>query len=189
MASETLTSSEYIKHHLQNMTFGQRGDGSWGLAHNATEASDMGFWAIHVDSMAMTLLLGLLLMWFFRRIAKNIVAGTPSGAQNFAEWVIEFVDNSVRDSFGGRNPLVAPLAFTIFLWIFLMNLMDLLPVDLVPELVKIIATTLFGMDPHAVFFKIVPSTDPNVTFGMAFGVFALVLFYSIKIKGHWRLCW
>ncbi len=183
MASETLTSSEYIKHHLQNMTFGQRHDGSWGLAHDATEANGMGFWAIHVDSMVMTLLLGALLMWFFRRIAKNIVTDTPYGAQNFAEWIIEFVDTSVRSSFNSRNPLIAPLAFTIFLWIFLMNLMDLLPIDMVPEIVKMIGAKVFGMDPHAVFFKVVPSTDPNVTFGMALSVFALVLFYSLKMKG------
>lgn len=183
MASETLTSSEYIRHHLQNLTFGQHHDGSWGLAHNAQEAADMGFWAINVDSMFMTLLLGALLMWFFRRVAKKAQAGVPTGAQNFAEWVIDFINDSVRGSFTGRNPVVAPLAFTIFLWIFLMNLMDLLPIDLVPEIAKFIGAHVFGMDPHAVFFKVVPSTDPNVTFGMAFGVFALVMYYTIKIKG------
>lgn len=183
MASEALTSSEYIKHHLQNLTFGQHHDGSWGLAHDAAEAADMGFWAINVDSMGMTLVLGALLMWFFRSVAKKVEAGVPSGAQNFAEWIIDFINDSVRGSFSGRNPLVAPLAFTIFLWVFLMNLMDLLPIDLVPEIAKFIGSNVFGMDPHAVFFKVVPTTDPNVTFGMAFGVFALVLFYSIKIKG------
>ena len=183
MASETLTSSEYIRHHLQNLTFGQHHDGSWGLAHDAAEAADMGFWAINVDSMGMTLLLGGLLMWFFRSVAKKVEAGVPSGAQNFAEWVIDFINDSVRGSFSGRNAMVAPLAFTIFLWIFLMNLMDLLPIDLVPEIAKFIGSNVFGMDPHAVFFKVVPSTDPNITFGMAFGVFALVLFYSIKMKG------
>jgi len=183
MASETITSSEYIRHHLQNLTFGQHQDGSWGLAHDAQEAADMGFWAINVDSMGMTLLLGALLMWFFRRVAKKAEAGVPSGAQNFAEWVMDFINDSVRGSFSGRNALVAPLAFTIFLWIFLMNLMDLLPIDLVPEIAKLIGTHVFGMDPHAVFFKVVPSTDPNVTFGMAIGVFALVMFYTLKIKG------
>ncbi|NQY25569.1 MAG: F0F1 ATP synthase subunit A [Piscirickettsiaceae bacterium] len=183
MASETLTSTEYIRHHLQNLTFGQHHDGSWGLAHDAAEAADMGFWAVNVDSMGMTLLLGGLLMWFFRSVAKKVQAGVPSGAQNFAEMVIDFINDSVRGSFSGRNAMVAPLAFTIFLWIFLMNLMDLLPIDLVPEIAKFIGANVFGMDPHAVFFKVVPSTDPNITFGMAFGVFALVLFYSIKMKG------
>ncbi len=183
MASETLTSSEYIRHHLQNLTFGQHHDGSWGLAHDAAEAADMGFWAINVDSMAMTLILGGLLMWFFRSVAKKVEAGVPSGAQNFAEWVIDFINDSVRGSFTAKNDVVAPLAFTIFLWVFLMNLMDLLPIDLVPEIAKFIGSNVFGMDPHAVFFKVVPSTDPNVTFGMAFGVFALVMYYTIKIKG------
>ena len=183
MASETLTSTEYIRHHLQNLTFGQHHDGSWGLAHDAAEAADMGFWAVNVDSMGMTLLLGGLLMWFFRSVAKKVQAGVPSGAQNFAEMVIDFINDSVRGSFSGRNAMVAPLAFTIFLWIFLMNLMDLLPIDLVPEIAKFIGANVFGMDPHAVFFKVEPSTDPNITFGMAFGVFALVLFYSIKMKG------
>jgi len=183
MATETLTSTDYIRHHLQNLTFGQHHDGSWGLAHDAAEAADMGFWAINVDSMGMTLLLGGLLMWFFRSVAKKVEAGVPSGAQNFAEWVIDFINDSVRGSFSGRNAMVAPLAFTIFLWIFLMNLMDLLPIDLVPEIAKFIGSNVFGMDPHAVFFKVVPSTDPNITFGMAFGVFALILFYSIKMKG------
>jgi len=183
MATETLTSSDYIRHHLQNLTFGQHHDGSWGLAHDAAEAADMGFWAINVDSMTMTLVLGALLMWFFHSVAKKVETGVPSGAQNFAEMVIDFINDSVRGSFSGRNPLVAPLAFTIFLWVFLMNLMDLLPIDLVPEIAKFIGATVFGMDPHAVFFKVVPSTDPNVTFGMAIGVFALVLFYTFKIKG------
>jgi len=183
MASEMLTSSEYIRHHLQNLTFGQHLDGSWGLAHNAADASNMGFWAINVDSMAVSLVLGGLLMWFFRSVAKKAHAGVPSGAQNFAEWVIDFINDSVRGSFSGRNAMVAPLAFTIFLWIFLMNLMDLLPVDLIPQIAKFIGTTFFGMEAHHVFFKVVPSNDPNVTFGMAFTVFFLVLFYSIKIKG------
>ena len=183
MASDTLTSSDYIRHHLQNLTFGQKHDGAWGLAHDAQEAADMGFWAINVDSMAVSLALGGFLMWIFYRVAKNVHAGVPSGMQNFAEWVIDFINDSVRGSFSSRNDMIAPLAFTIFLWIFLMNLMDLLPIDLVPEIAKVVGTHLFGMDPHSIFFKVVPSTDPNVTFGMAFGVFALVLYYSVKMKG------
>jgi len=98
----------------------------------------------------------------------------PSGAQNFVEWIVDFIDDSVRGSFSGRNPLVAPLALTIFLWIFLMNFMDLIAIDWLPGL-----ATALGIP----FLKIVPSTDPNATFGMALSVFALVLYYSIKIKG------
>ncbi len=183
MATDTLTSSEYIKHHLQNLTLGQRDDGTWGFAHSSQEAADMGFWAVNVDSLAVSLVLGALLMWFFRRVAKKVEVGIPSGAQNFAEWIIDFINDSVNSSFSGKNPLVAPLAFTIFLWVFLMNLMDLLPIDLVPELAKLVGVHAFGMDPHAVFFKVVPTTDINVTLGMALGVFVLILYYSVKMKG------
>lgn len=183
MASETMTSSEYIKHHLQNLTFGQHPDGTWGLAESAKEASEMGFWAINVDTLGVSIVLGVAMMWFFRSMAKKASAGIPTGAQNFAEWIIEFIDDSVRGSFSGRNPLVAPLALTIFVWIFLMNLMDLIAIDFVPQVATLIGSSVFGMDPHHVFFKVVPSTDPNATFGMAFVVFAMVIYYSIKVKG------
>jgi F-type H+-transporting ATPase subunit a len=124
MANE-ITSSEYIKHHLQNLTFGQHADGSWGFAHSAQEAADMGFWAFHVDSLGISLLLGALMMWFFKSAAKKATAGVPTGVVNFAEMLIEFIDNTVRGSFsGGKNDLIAPLAQTIFVWVFLMNLMD-----------------------------------------------------------------
>ncbi|PHS25136.1 MAG: F0F1 ATP synthase subunit A [Methylophaga sp.] len=193
MASETLTSTEYIKHHLQNLTFGQHHDvaangellatGNWGFAHSTQEAVNMGFWAINVDSIGVSLLLGGLLMWFFYSVAKKVEAGVPTGAQNFAEWVIDFINDSVNSSFSAKNALVAPLAFTIFLWVFLMNLMDLLPIDLVPQIAQLVGVHAFGMDPHDVYFKVVPTTDINVTFGMALGVFVLILYYSIKMKG------
>ena len=134
----------------------------------------MGFWALNIDTLGVSLVLGAVFLFLFRRVATSAAQGVPSGAQNFIEWIIEFIDNSVRGSFTGRSPLVAPLALTIFIWIFLMNLMDLIPVDYVPQLAG-----LLGLG----HFKVVPSTDPNATFGMAIGVFLLVLFYSVKIKG------
>lgn len=175
MSSETLTSSEYIRHHLQNLTFGKLPDGSLGLAHSAAEAKEMGFWAINVDTLGVSLVLGLVFLLFFRQVAKQATTGVPSGAQNFVEWIIDFIDNSVRGSFSGRNDVVAPLALTIFIWIFLMNFMDLLPIDYIPY----VAHHAFGLP----FFKVVPSTDPNATFGMSIAVFFLVVYYSIKIKG------
>jgi len=175
MSSETLTSSEYIRHHLQNLTFGKLPDGSWGLAHSAAEAKQMGFWALNVDTFGISLVLGLVFLMLFRQVAKQATTGVPSGAQNFVEWVIDFIDNSVRGSFSGRNDVVAPLALTIFIWIFLMNFMDLLPIDYIPY----VAHHAFGLP----FFKVVPSTDPNATFGMSIAVFFLVVYYSIKIKG------
>lgn len=183
MASETITSSEYIKHHLQNLTFGQHPDGTWGVAHSAEEAADMGFWAINLDTIGVSVFLGILMMWFFRSVAKKASAGIPTGTQNFAEWIMEFIDDNVRGSFSGRNPLIAPLALTIFVWVFLMNLMDLIAIDFVPQIATLFGAHVLGADPHHVFFKVVPTTDPNATFGMAFVVFAMVLYYSVKIKG------
>ncbi len=177
MASETLTSSEYIKHHLTNLTFGKFPDGHWGMAHSAEEAKEMGFWAIHVDTMFWSIALGIVFLFIFMRAAKSATAGVPGGLQNFAEWIVEFIDNSVRGSFTAKNDLVAPLALTVFIWIFLMNAMDLVPVDLIPF---ILGDDVLGV---AHFMKVVPTTDPNATFGMAIGVFFLVLYYSIKIKG------
>ncbi len=174
MAGDTLTSSEYIKHHLQNLTFGRLPDGAWGVAQTAEQAKEMGFWAVHLDTLGFSFGLGILFLFFFRLAAKRASTGVPAGLQNFVEWIVEFIDGAVRGSFSGRNPMVAPLALTIFLWVFLMNFMDLLAIDHAPQLA------------HAAglpFLKVVPTTDPNATFGMALGVFALIIFYSIKIKG------
>ena len=139
MAGEGQTSGEYIKHHLQNLTFGRFPEGhehagQWGLAHSAQEAKEMGFWAIHLDTMFWSIILGVLFLYLFRRVAKTATSDIPGGLQNFVEWIVEFIDNSVKGSFSGKNPLVAPLALTIFIWVFLMNLMDLVPVDLIPLL-------------------------------------------------------
>jgi F-type H+-transporting ATPase subunit a len=174
MSSEAHTTAEYIKHHLQNLTYGHLPDGTWGIAHSAEDAKAMGFWALNIDTLFMSMLLGAGFLLMFHSVAKNIKAGTPGGLQNFCEWALEFVDTSVRGSFSGKNAMVGPLALTIFFWVFTMNLMDLLPIDYIPLLMH-----EFGVP----FFKIVPSTDPNATFGMAIGVFLLVLYYSVKMKG------
>jgi F-type H+-transporting ATPase subunit a len=183
MASETLTSADYIKHHLQNWVYGQHPDGSWGFAHSAAEAKAMGFWAIHVDTMFWSIFLGVLFLWLFHKAARRASTGIPGGLQNFVEWVVEFIDGSVRGSFSGRNALVAPMALTIFIWVFLMNFMDLIPVDWLPLLAQGIGAAVFDADPHHVYFKVVSTTDPNATFGMAIAVFVLMLYYSIRIKG------
>jgi F-type H+-transporting ATPase subunit a len=183
MAGDTLTSGQYIKHHLTNWTFGKHPEEGWIFAHTAEQAKEMGFWAIHVDSMLWSVLLGVVLFYFFHKAAKNATSGVPGGLQNFFEWIVDFVNDSVRGSFSGKNELIAPLAFTIFCWVFLMNFMDLIAVDLLPLLAGLIGQGLFGMDPHHVYFKVVPTTDPNITFGLAIGVFILMLYYTIKIKG------
>lgn len=180
------TSAEYIQHHLQNLTYGklpagyERYDGSvvqeatWTLALSGSEATDMGFMAFHLDTLGFSLLTGLIFIGLFRFVANRVTADTPSGLQNFVEMVVEFVQDLVRDTFHGRNPLIAPLALTIFVWIFLMNSLKWLPVDAVPGLAMAL-----GLD----YFKIVPTADPNGTFGISLGVFALIIFYSIKVKG------
>lgn len=174
MSGETQTSAEYIKHHLQNLTYGQLPDGTLGIAHSAEQAKEMGFWAINLDTTIIAFVLGAVFLFFFARAAQKASAGVPSGLQNFVEWVVEFIDTSVRGSFTAKNDMVAPLALTIFAWILLMNLMDLVPIDYLPQIA------------HAAglpFLKVVPTTDPNATFGMSIAVFVLVVFYSIKMKG------
>ena len=183
-------SQEYISHHLTNLTYGKlpagyvrhNADGTetelteatWTMAHTKQEAADMGFAAVHVDSLGWSFGLGALLMFLFWRAAKKASTGVPTGFQNFVEMMVEFIDNTVKEAFHGRNPLIAPLSLTIFTWVFMMNFMDLIPVDVLP--------TIFGaMGVH--YMKVVPSTDVNITFGMSLTVFAMMIFYSIKVKG------
>lgn len=186
MAGENPTTVEYIQHHLTNLTYGQlpagyeRYDGSvlteatWTMAHGSAEATAMGFNAIHVDSLAWSFGLGIIFCWLFASVAKKATTGVPGRLQSFIEMIIEFVDTNVKDMFHGRNPVIAPLALTIFVWVFLMNLMDLVPVDLVPWLL---------MQAGVEYQKIVPSTDPNIALGMSFGVMFLIIYYTIKVKG------
>ena len=178
-----ISPSEYIKHHLTNLTYGRHPDGNWGIAHSAEEIKEMGFWSLQIDSLGWSIFLALVFFYFFGKAARRATSGVPSGWQNFVEMIVEFIDTSVRGSFSGKNALVAPMALTIFCWVFLMNLMDLIPVDWLPMLAAQIGHYVFGMDPHHVYYRVVPTTDPNITFGMAFAVFLLMIYYSIKIKG------
>ena len=169
-----MTSSEYIAHHLTNLTYGNHPVNGWSFAESGEQAAEMGFMAINVDSMAWSIGLGAFFIWFFSRVAKTATTGVPSGAQNFVEMIIEFVDENVKNVFHHKNAMIAPMALTIFVWVFLMNLMDLIPVDWIPSIAGM-------MGIH--FMKIVPSTDLNVTLGMSLAVFILIIFYSIQQKG------
>lgn len=169
--------TEYVQHHLGFLTFGQKFDGTWGLASTVEEATNMGFWAINVDSMAISLLLGVMFMALFRFSIKRATSGKPGGLQNFLEIVVEMVSSNVKNSFYAKNDAIGPLALTIFCWIFLMNTMDLVPVDWIPWL----AQTISGND-H-IYFKAVPTTDLNITLGFSISVFFMMIYYSIKIKG------
>ncbi|SET33015.1 F-type H+-transporting ATPase subunit a [Marinobacter segnicrescens] len=184
MAADTPV--DYIKHHLTNLTYGklpegyERADGSvveettWTMARTAQEAADMGFMAVHVDTMGWSIAMGVLFLGLFRFAAKKATSGQPGGLQNMVEMTVEFVQGIVRDVFHGNNPLIAPLALTMFVWILLMNTLKLIPVDYIPTIAH-----AMGLE----YFKIVPTTDPNGTFGISIGVFLLILFYSFKVKG------
>ena len=169
------TADEYIQHHLTNLQV-CRVNGAW--VWNSAEqpgACKGNFWAVNVDSMGFSIILGVVFAYLFRRVAKNFTKGRPGKLQAGAEWVVTFVDDSVRGTFQGQpSKLVAPLALTIVAWVFLMNLMDLIPVDWLP-----LAAGAAGVP----YLKAVPTTDVNVTFGMSISVFLLTIFYSIKIKG------
>lgn len=171
MATEAAekTAAEYIQHHLKNLQLCQDDSGAWVWNHCSGK-----FWAINVDSMVFALVLALLLGTLFRSVAARAQAGKPGRLQAMVELIVDFVDGSVRGTFQGNNPLIAPLALTIVSWVFMMNLMDLIPVDWLPGLAH-----LAGVE----YLKVVPSTDPNITFAMSLSVFALVIFYSIKMKG------
>jgi F-type H+-transporting ATPase subunit a len=172
--SENLTTGDYITHHLQNLTFGKHPDGEWGLAHSAAEAKAMGFWAFHVDTMLWSVLLGLIFYLLFRNVAKKANSGVPSRFQSAIEMIVEFVDNSVRETFHGTSKFIAPLALTLFVWIFFMNFMDLIPVDWLPWVAG-----KAGIH----YQKVVPTTDVNATMGMSLTVFVMIIFFSIKVKG------
>lgn len=181
MAAE-ISSTDYIAHHLTNWTYGYLPGEGWKVAHTAQEAGEMGFMAVHLDSMLWSIGLGIVFCALFWLVARKATSGVPGKLQSAVEMIVDFVDTNVRDSYNGTSKLIAPLALTIFVWIFLMNLMDLMPIDYIPHLAQTIGAAM-GHDPHHVFFKIVPTTDPNITLGMSFSVFALIIYYSIKEKG------
>ena len=156
MSADGQTTTEYIQHHLTNLQVGE------------------GFWALHLDTLFVSLALGLIVFGTMWLVTRKATAGVPSGMQNFVEMVVNMVDSQVKDTFHGKSALIAPLALTIFVWIFAMNAMDVIPVDLLP-----LIASWFGV--HNL--KVVPTTDLNATFAMSLSVFFLIYFYSLKVKG------
>jgi F-type H+-transporting ATPase subunit a len=150
------TSTEYITHHLTNLRVGS------------------GFWSVHLDTLIMSGLIGLIIFGLLAYAARRATAGVPGPFQNFVEMAVSMVDSQVRDTFHGRSELVTPLAITIFIWVFMMNAVDLIPVDFIP-----------GALEHAgvSHWKAVPTTDPNLTFAMSLTVFVLMMAYNVKFKG------
>jgi len=156
---------EYIQHHLTNLCGG---------ACDPVTNKDAGFWAWHLDTLFFSIAIGALIVFVSWRLSKRLTTGTPGGFQNFVESIIDFVTTQVKDTFPGHNPLIAPMALTIFVWVWLMNFMDLIPVDLLP-----LIASFFGIQ----YLKAVPTTDLSTTFAMSLTVFILIVYYNIKVKG------
>lgn len=171
-----LDASAYIGHHLENALWGLRPDGTWG---SLTEPN--GFWTFHIDTIGFSIALGLIFIGLFSLVAWRVKAGVPGKIQNAVEWVIEFIESQVHESFHVKSKLVAPLALTVFCWIFLFNVMDLLPVDLVPWITALITGTTYMAGSPAI--RVVPSTDVNMTIALALTVFVMVYIFSLVYKG------
>lgn len=160
-----ISNTDYIKHHLTYLTFNVK---------TMSFGSSGGFWTINFDTVFFSLLMGsiaLLLLYFG---ARRVSTGVPGKLQNFAEMMLVFADTQVKDCFHGKNKLIGPLALTIFMWVFLMNFLDILPVDVLPALAGLVGF-------H--HLKVVPTNDLNLTFAMSLAVFLLVIYYSFKVKG------
>ena len=160
-----MTGTEYIHHHLHSLTFNLK---------TMSMGSGGGFWTINVDTVFFSIFLGSAFLGLFWLFARRAVASTPGKMQNFIELMVEFADGQVKDCFHGKNDLIGPLGLTIFMWVFLMNFMDLVPVDLLPWV---------GHSLGVPYLRVVPTTDLNLTFAMSISVFLLIIFYSIKVKG------
>jgi F-type H+-transporting ATPase subunit a len=165
MSTEHIISTgDYVSHHLQFLQ----------LNLHTLKWGNGGFWTLNVDSLFMSIALGVIFLGLFRWMATRLSVDKPSRLQNLLEFIYDFVDGMSADAFKGHSRLIAPLAMTIFVWILLMNMIDLLPVDLIPRL---------AMASGATHFRAVGTADPNLTFGMSLSVFVLLIFYNFKGKG------
>jgi len=162
----TLTTTGYIQHHLTNLQY---------CAEAAkVDGHCTGFWTLHLDTLIISGLLGLVVFGLMAWAASKATAGVPGKLQNFIEMVVSLVDQQVRDTFHGKSALVTPLAITIFVWVFVMNAMDLIPVDFLPIIASAVGVP---------YLKAVPTTDPNLTFAMSITVFLIMLWMNFKVKG------
>ncbi len=162
------TTVEYIQHHLANNCISLEG---------ADECTTGQFMQVNLDTLGFSILLGALLVFVGWRATRNVTMGVPLGLQNFFEVIVEFVQSQINDVYPKKNPWIGPIAMTAFCWIWLMNFMDLIPVDLLPRLAELITGD------HGFNLKVVPTTDANAPLGMALTVFGIVTYYNIKAKG------
>ncbi|WP_242112630.1 F0F1 ATP synthase subunit A [Luteimonas aquatica] len=159
--------TQYIQHHLHHLQW-QVGEGK--------------FMTLNIDSVAITLGLALLFLFFFLLTARRATAGVPGKFQAFVEMIVGFVDGMVRETFHGRSKLIAPLSLTIFCLVFLMNFMDMIPVDWLPG-AWMKGHELAGNNPHEAFLRVVPTADLNTTLGLSLTVFLLIQVFGISHKG------
>lgn len=165
MIESMITPGQYIQHHLEHLTLNLK---------TMTIGEGGGFWSLNLDTMIVSVLLGILVFGGLRLVAVRMKE-IPTGMQNVSEIVLDFVNNAVHEIFHHKTTFIPALALTIFLWVFAMNAVDLLPVDLLPR-----GLSYFGIE----HFKAVPTADPNATFAMSLTVFVLIVFFNIKAKKH-----
>lgn len=163
--ASVITPGQYIQHHLEHLTLNLK---------TFTIGEGGGFWTLNLDTMIISILIGLFMMGILGFVASRMTA-VPGKLQNIVEILLEFVDNAVHEVFHHKTTFIPALALTIFMWVFLMNAMDLLPVDFLPKVLS-----FFGLH----YFKTVPTADPNATFAMSLTVFALIVFFNIRVKKH-----
>jgi len=154
--------TEYVQHHL---------------THNKVDVAG-GFWHIHMDSLVMSVGLGILAMGLFWLVARKATSGVPGKLQAFIEIVIEFIDGQVKDVFHGSRKIVAPIALTIFVWVLAMNAMDFIPLELVGS-----AARTMGVDSQHLYWRLVPTADINITLAMSMTVFFLMIGFAVSAKG------
>ena len=170
--AEKLTPTEYIQHHLGH------------FARDLTpQVSKDGFMTIHADTMVMSFVLGLVMCLGFWLATRKATSGVPGRWQAFVEIVLEFIDGQAKDAYHGTSKLVTPIAITLFCWILLMNAMDFIPVDFIAKISGFVGATFFGMDPHQVHWRPVPTADVNATLAMSITVFFLMIFFALRAKG------
>lgn len=158
------TQGEYIQHHLEHLQ----------LNLHSMQFGDGGFWTLNLDTLFLSVLFGVGFLLLFYLVARKASSEKPTKLQNAIEMIVEFVDKLIKEIFHGKSPLIAPLALTIFIWVFLLNTLDLVPVDLFPKLLS-----YFNIP----YFRPVPTDDPNLTFAMSISIFFLILIFNLKVKG------
>lgn len=165
ISESAISPSHYISHHLQN----------WA---NKKQSSIVDFSVIHSDTVLWSIFVGLLMLVILYIAAKRSTANVPSRFQCFVEMLVEMVDEQAKMIVKGNRKFIAPFALTIFVWISMMNFLDLVPVDLAAKLFDV-----FGLSSFVPYHRIVPTADLNCPLGIALGVLIVCLFYSLKIKG------